>query len=540
MPKDILKKYLTGLLAVIITIAVCTFLWFVLIHFIKMHNHERVLSIIEHDLTYEQDKLDEQMDTIQSLINTELLYDEDMGHMYERACEIYSIWGDDVSYYRYLGYALYYLEKADEKSTRVNIYLNLANFYINNYSFDLAERIFDNAKALIPLEDIENAQEKSYAYRIQSLIELNNSEFEEALNSLDLADAALTGPETAVYAEAYFAMNDANRALVYVSSGHYDEAQAIIDEYRGHPLFSQEVYKNVLMRDFMLPYYRTECYLAALNLDQESTKKVITDFMDFCDENGFRQHELHTLLWVVNSVPPKEEEVIITVSGIIYNLYTELFTEQSESYAAGTMAQIDDAISEITTLQNAKVHNTHRNIYVALIFFAAVAMLSLIYVISLSWKRDGLTKVYTRKIFDADLAKLKKQKTEYAILMMDIDNFKHINDTYGHPEGDKVLQTLGAILIGARNRDTRAYRYGGEEFAIIAIKDSISVSTHIAEGIRDSLKREAWTFDPGLHITLSVGIASGSDADDVVKLADENLYTAKTTGKDRVVSSVKQ
>jgi diguanylate cyclase (GGDEF)-like protein len=123
--------------------------------------------------------------------------------------------------------------------------------------------------------------------------------------------------------------------------------------------------------------------------------------------------------------------------------------------------------------------------------------------------------------------------------MMDIDHFKNVNDTYGHQNGDAVLSRLGEIILTESNLDVHCYRYGGEEFAILLDKRSVSYAENIAERIRSAMELERWDFDKGLVITISAGVAYGSREADVLHQADENLYKSKESGRNRItVSSV--
>ena len=118
--------------------------------------------------------------------------------------------------------------------------------------------------------------------------------------------------------------------------------------------------------------------------------------------------------------------------------------------------------------------------------------------------------------------------------MIDIDDFKHVNDTYGHLTGDQVLRRLGVILVKEGSPEVKAYRYGGEEFTILVEKNALSQIENIAEHIRYYMEIQTWDFDTNLTITVSLGCATGSEPVDVVKIADDNLYTSKTRGKNQV------
>jgi diguanylate cyclase (GGDEF)-like protein len=152
---------------------------------------------------------------------------------------------------------------------------------------------------------------------------------------------------------------------------------------------------------------------------------------------------------------------------------------------------------------------------------------------------DQLTGLNNRRAFEGHL----RMKFEHArangsplsLLMIDIDNFKVRNDTWGHASGDEVLRTLGALLSAAVRTPDVTARYGGEEFATLLPGSSLPQAVVVAERIRRSIMKQNWE-DAG--VTLSIGVAtltnSMAGADDLVGTADQALYGAKRLGKNRV------
>ena len=146
---------------------------------------------------------------------------------------------------------------------------------------------------------------------------------------------------------------------------------------------------------------------------------------------------------------------------------------------------------------------------------------------------DGMTGLLSRRSFDSDIRRYCRSKSEYGVIMLDIDNFKTVNDTYGHPNGDIVIRRLAQLISKETTSGIKAYRYGGEEFSIIVDKTEVTYIDKIAERIRNYMAQQGWEFDPNIVITLSIGIAVGT-GDTIVKQADDNLYISKQTGKNRV------
>ena len=152
---------------------------------------------------------------------------------------------------------------------------------------------------------------------------------------------------------------------------------------------------------------------------------------------------------------------------------------------------------------------------------------------------DELTKLPNRRAFAQqfllEMQRARRHHNSIAFLMIDLDHFKQVNDTYGHLNGDAVLAELAQILVtGARESDVCA-RYGGEEFALILHETTESGARVLAERIR--AKVAAATFPGGLKLTISVGVAATDDAalfTQLIDRADQALYVAKHGGRNQV------
>jgi diguanylate cyclase (GGDEF)-like protein len=154
---------------------------------------------------------------------------------------------------------------------------------------------------------------------------------------------------------------------------------------------------------------------------------------------------------------------------------------------------------------------------------------------------DDLTSLYNHRHFfktlEAELVRLRRQKTSLSLLMFDLDNFKNYNDRYGHLEGDKVLKNVGEIVKHSiRYNVDSGYRYGGDEFAVLLIGASMDQAMTIAERIRSSIEQTEFQ-----NITVSIGLSEYRDHFDLegfVKSADNALYTAKHSGGNRIHTDV--
>jgi len=161
---------------------------------------------------------------------------------------------------------------------------------------------------------------------------------------------------------------------------------------------------------------------------------------------------------------------------------------------------------------------------------------------------DELTKTFTKRHFrqciEHSFSEYQQYGKKFALLMMDLDKFKLVNDTHGHVAGDAVLQQLGEILHQSVRENDLLFRYGGEEFTVILPATDAKAALHVAERIRAAT--EAAVFEEGtidLKLTISVGVATCPDVPSIHDLmvdADKALYAAKHQGRNRVILSDKE
>jgi diguanylate cyclase (GGDEF)-like protein len=157
---------------------------------------------------------------------------------------------------------------------------------------------------------------------------------------------------------------------------------------------------------------------------------------------------------------------------------------------------------------------------------------------------DPVTELFNRRhimaVLDAQCQYSSKHNSPFSILLIDVDNFKAINDTFGHRTGDIVLKELGRV-IAQIIPDSRAIgRYGGEEFLIILPQSASSEAWRIAEGLRKAVQstKIASRHAPINSPTISIGIATAfgwkETSEDLIEIADEALYSAKAAGRNCV------
>jgi diguanylate cyclase (GGDEF)-like protein len=156
---------------------------------------------------------------------------------------------------------------------------------------------------------------------------------------------------------------------------------------------------------------------------------------------------------------------------------------------------------------------------------------------------DGLTGLYNRAHFEqrieAELSLARRTGRPLSCVMLDVDHFKRINDTYGHLMGDDVLRSLAAMLVESCRTEDVVCRYGGEEFALLLPNTPALGATVIAERVREAVEERPFrTLKTEVSVTCSLGVAQAAPTEtNPIERADAALYQAKREGRNRVVSS---
>ncbi|MEK5215998.1 GGDEF domain-containing protein [Psychrobacillus sp. FSL H8-0487] len=154
---------------------------------------------------------------------------------------------------------------------------------------------------------------------------------------------------------------------------------------------------------------------------------------------------------------------------------------------------------------------------------------------------DSLTGIYNRRYLELFMEKsipiYKKMNGSLVFMMLDIDNFKKVNDNYGHQGGDEALRhTSGIIGNNLRNSDVFV-RFGGEEFAVILPNTDVTEGLIIAERIREAVEKSEFFYkNERIHFTISVGVSffNGDTAEEFIKKSDNALYKAKENGRNQI------
>ena len=162
--------------------------------------------------------------------------------------------------------------------------------------------------------------------------------------------------------------------------------------------------------------------------------------------------------------------------------------------------------------------------------------------------RDGLTRAFNKRYFtdriESEFQYAIRHRTPLALIFLDIDHFKKINDQHGHQAGDHVLAQMATLVMSMLSEEETFARYGGEEFAIVARGVELEAAAALSERLRAAVEAHPFKFETTtLQVTISVGVARApgpgmASSGDLVARADEAMYASKRGGRNRVTADV--
>lgn len=499
------------------------------------YNDKKATEYIERDLQYIDSNKAEDRQKLIELSEERYLSPGVRGHVYERLSLFYSVDEAPVLYFDTLGKAQYYLKKGDDIDTLVNIYADLSNYYYTHSEVGLAQDSLNRLYSLTSVEALNSFQQKSYICRLQGILDIKNGNYaaaeEQLLKSISYV---YEDPDEALYGPSYIAISEVALANLYYHTEKYDICRELVEKYADSALFTQEIFADILARDFIIPYYTVAIDINIHDDNIPVVEPLILKFIDKCEGFGYRNIELEQLIFMQENMPaanPKFNRKMVETIADCYRIINEDLYHRQAVFAD---SQIDFSKQNIEDRENAAKASQKELINLLIFIFVVLFLLFFILLIFTQSNTDALTKVRNRRSLKNRLNLYKRLNKDYSAIMIDIDNFKSVNDTYGHEMGDVVLRGLGKILLNEQHDGFVPYRYGGEEFVLLLNEYNVKKTLYTAEKVRIAMNNLDFEgIDRKITISLGVGFKNPDD-NDGIKQADMNLYYSKHHGKNVV------
>lgn len=277
-----------------------------------------------------------------------------------------------------------------------------------------------------------------------------------------------------------------------------------------------------------IPLKMLKSDLVLIKGEKEKSKEILISLLEYAkkEKNKYLELKIYRKLEKIETDISKKNEYLENILKIIDEEKNGMYKNYSK-----TIKSLIEAEIEIESEYKIKMR-VYRGLFIGFLSLSGL----IVYLGKLKHisEKDGLTALYNRKKFDEIYGKLLKQNKYFSLIVLDVDNFKKINDTYGHSFGDYVLIEKANILkkICKKERGIKIFRYGGEEFVIIVVGMEKKSVKKLAESIRKGIEENKW--ENGVKVTVSIGISNSDESKKVFEDADEKLYISKTTGKNKV------
>ena len=445
--------------------------------------------------------------------------------LYKNYYECYSIDKNYSMVVKYILKAIKLAEKLGDKYSLAQLTGELGSNYCEVNDYRSGEKSIIEAFEMLDKSNDENVYLKHYI--LMKLVKLyeDTEQHEKALKTVYYMDY-LQKKNKANATDDFINMQKIVEANVQTTKEHFDLAEKLLSDVNLKN-------KNIITETYTNYYYILS--LGDLNLAKCNYEKAIEYYKECLKlSHEFDRRKIKVYEKLINTYHKiGDDKSRANYQKLLIEAYKEDEFKRNE----------DNRIYIVDNLQKEDelIKSNDRKI----IFYKSlmICIITVSFVISFLIKKlkslkkqtiiDGLTRIYNRRFFDYQYYKAIARNENISVIMIDIDDFKKVNDMYGHDTGDLVLKNTAKIIDNLLDNGELLFRYGGEEFCILVKNKHIEYVIDLAENIRSLM--EMVRLKDNLKITLSLGIGVKSKNKDVLKLADENLYIAKNNGKNRVV-----
>lgn len=525
MKKTFPKKIKTILgFCFLVFIAVLTYLYISKIYTEKIE--DEIANMISGEVFYSESDYDKITDKL-NIYTKKHISKASLGTVYNRLAYQCQQEGNWIGYYSNFGKAAYYLEVSGNYNDEINLYCDMVfHVYLANGDLAIAEATMDKIDELVKQCPIINNQTKSLVSQRHALLAYYQGKYSYALQEAENSQN-IVKHYNAIYSQSYYDAAEMIIAKINVRNMNFELAEQIVEAQKNSSGFVYGDKIPMINTNFIIPYYQLLAYVSA-------SKGNETQLRTCMEEIFIRARDYDYEYAVFDSIETLRKCFSLSENFNDWLAYKELLyyknfiEEKGLFYTAICTDLINTNYNESVSKEIEKTNSLR---LLRIIFALIIFVILLVFVFFILQKRiykDSLTGVKNRRAFDHAIKINTNKRTKYSVIMIDIDDFKKINDTYGHAEGDLVLRRIGSIILErSEDRKIIPYRYGGEEFAILIYDNYVSKGRDIAESLRHQIESQKW--ESGYKITISAGYARS------VEKADKNLYKAKNNGKNQVV-----
>lgn len=420
-------------------------------------------------------------------------------------------------------------EKLGNNYEKARLDVDLASILLKVGSYETSEKLIKDSFKIDIDEGEKNGMVRLYALINLAEIYIEVGEYDKAIeissrvkdykkfvNTDDYNDFEIMA--SIIQANAYVGKNNVQKSKTFLERADY-----LIKSDRTVHIFDKDMYYYMAVGNLE---YKSENYNSAIDNYKKS--------LEISTKRKLTQEKIKNLNKILNIYEKQGNvESLNEYQKMLINEYKE---NKSIRDSETSFYIIDKVSNESELFEKTKKEIKYYKILFTVILIAILGSTFLynrLKYFKAQNLHDGLTNVYNRKSFDIMYEKYREKDDNFALVMIDIDNFKLINDNYGHKFGDVVIKGITNTICVMLEQDDKVFRYGGEEFSVLIRNKSGEEVADIIDNIRVAIENKKW--NEGVTVTISSGVAHISDSKNVLEEADKNLYKAKQLGRNKVV-----
>ncbi|MGN0710976.1 MAG: diguanylate cyclase [Anaerovoracaceae bacterium] len=417
--------------------------------------------------------------------------------------------------------AIYEAEKKENFYYAAYNYMNMSEVFMMLYEFDMAEELIEKALSY----DVKNKEEKQWimetAYIYLGEIKAREGKHEEAIKYIDKSmDYECKDAYDHIQ---MLIKRNAIKAEIAFDKGYYLYAKSLLDKFE-----NERPEESVLLESVYFPVEEIYAKILIASGETEEGFELCDKILDEENQNSYLARRLTFLTELSELAKDIDFEKHIKYSNMALEAYDDVMYQNAQF-----MGNYIFNIYSEEYIKNEE--HEKRNFYIFSSIVAVILILNLAWLAYRNKRRsliDPLTNLYNRRFFDSIYGKYVKKPRNLGVIMLDIDHFKNINDTYGHEFGDEVIKAISKVCSTEKPIQSIAFRMGGEEFCILCRCEKVEEAAAAAEHLRACVEKLEW--ENGVRVTVSGGVAFAGQSEDLYDLADRQLYISKNSGRNRI------
>lgn len=469
-----------------------------------------------NEITHEK-----RIEDLQRALKLKLISQHEKIQIYSNLSILYSLNQDYSKMIEAAVNAIYTSDKEGESYYSAWNYINLADAFMMLYDYEMAEALIEKALNYEIKDPEQKRWVKETAYIYMAELKSKMGKIEDAREGLRISMNYVV--KSAYDYEEMLLKRKIIWARTFCDEGKYENAKIILKD-----VIEIEAKDELIIANVKIPLKEMQAKLEIVDGDLKKSQQMCDEVIRMQQEQGYNADSLGFL----KEIAPLYEERDLAAYNK-YNLQTlDMYSVVMEQ---GNELRTDYIFSIYGSKYAKYQDKAARARFIMIVSIISMFIVALIILLLQSRKQsitDSLTNTYNRRYFEKIYNRYIRRKETFAVIMIDVDYFKTVNDNFGHDFGDTVLSRLCKSFNEKKSKNSKLFRMGGEEFCVLYKCEKLENAIGLGEKLRLATQETKWVEDR--NVTISVGLAFSGQAEDLYNLADKNLYHSKNSGRNKV------